>query len=70
VPKIPEEFLSFKGDMMHSAEWNSSVSLDNKVVGIVGSGASAIQIIPSIARQVKELRVYQRHLRTQLNIVD
>jgi len=60
VPEIPEEFLAFKGPKMHSAEWDSSVQIKGKKVGIVGSGASAIQIIPSIARDVNELVIFQR----------
>jgi len=60
VPNYPKEFENFKGQILHSANWDSSVDLSNKVVGIVGSGASAIQIIPAIAPIVKELHCYQR----------
>lgn len=59
-PYKPSEFNSFKGDVMHSAEWNSAIKLDNKIVGVIGTGASSIQIVPSIAHKVKELIVYQR----------
>ena len=45
---------------MHSAEWDSSIDLENKVVGVVGSGASAVQIITELAPKVKELHCYQR----------
>jgi cation diffusion facilitator CzcD-associated flavoprotein CzcO len=60
LPNVPEQFKSFKGPMIHSAEWDPTVDLDNKIVGIIGSGASAVQIIPSIVKNVKELHVYQR----------
>lgn len=50
----------FKGDSYHAATWNHDVSLSGKRVGIVGSGASAIQIVPKIAKQVKELYIFQR----------
>ena len=60
MPNYPKEFELFKGPIIHSAEWDSTTDLVNKVVGIVGSGASAIQIIPSIAPEVKELHCYQR----------
>jgi len=60
VPNVPSQFEAFKGPMTHSAEWDHSIKLDNKIVGIVGSGASAIQIIPNIASRVKELHVFQR----------
>lgn len=56
----PTKFEAFTGPTMHSAEWNSTIRLENKVVGVVGTGASAVQIIPAIASKVKELIVYQR----------
>jgi len=59
-PKKPRIFESFTGTKMHSAEWDHSVDLTGKVVGVIGSGASAIQIIPAIFDQVKELHSFQR----------
>jgi len=46
---------------MHTAEWDYSVDLKNKVVGVVGSGLSAIQVIPEIVTVVKELHCIQRN---------
>ncbi|CAL8099150.1 unnamed protein product [Orchesella dallaii] len=60
LPNSPGIFSSFKGSMMHSAEWNPEFQLEGKTVAVVGSGASAIQIIPSIAQQVGKLLSYQR----------
>jgi len=60
LPHVPSEFKAFKGPWCHSAEWDHSIDLKNKVVGIVGSGTSAVQIIPSIVPDVKELHVFQR----------
>ncbi|ODM93447.1 Baeyer-Villiger monooxygenase [Orchesella cincta] len=60
IPKTPEIFNSFQGSMMHSAEWQPQVELEGKTVAVVGSGASAIQIIPNIASQVGKLLSYQR----------
>lgn len=51
---------TFKGDIFHSADWNHSVSLDGKKVGVVGSGASAIQIIPEVQKKAGEMVVFQR----------
>lgn len=51
---------SFKGDMFHSARWNHNVSLKGKRVAVIGTGASAIQIVPAIAPEVKELLLFQR----------
>ena len=51
---------SFKGDAFHSSRWNYHVDLKDKKVGIIGTGATAVQIIPEIAKQVAELYVFQR----------
>lgn len=34
---------------MHTASWNSKVELEDKVVAVIGSGSSAIQVVPGIA---------------------
>ena len=51
---------SFKGKSMHSAQWDHTYSLEGKDVAVVGTGASAIQIVPSIASKVRKLKVFQR----------
>lgn len=62
VPSFPtiEGIDAFRGPKFHSAEWDPTVSLEGKRVAIIGSGASAIQIVPAIAGKVKELHYYQR----------
>ncbi|PRP88368.1 putative flavoprotein involved in K+ transport [Planoprotostelium fungivorum] len=60
IPNYPEKFRSFKGPSFHTAKWDKSVNLEGKKVAIIGSGASAIQVVPAIAPKVKELLVYQR----------
>lgn len=62
VPSFPEikGLESFTGPKFHSAEWDASVDLTGKRVAIIGSGASAIQIVPAIASKVKALHYYQR----------
>lgn len=50
----------FTGQVMHSAAWDPEVSLEGKRVAVVGTGASAIQIVPRIVRQVERLLVFQR----------
>lgn len=47
--------------MFHSAQWNHDVSLAGKRVAVIGTGASAIQIVPAIAGQVQHLDVYPAH---------
>lgn len=51
---------SFEGAMFHSARWEHDVDLAGKRVAIVGTGASAVQIVPSIAPIVEQLTVFQR----------
>ncbi|KAF9312647.1 hypothetical protein BG003_006080 [Podila horticola] len=60
IPQVPKEFASFQGDMWHSARWNHSVDLTGKRVGVVGTSASGVQIIPAIADKVASLDVYGR----------
>lgn len=45
---------------MHTAEWNHEIDLENKKVAVIGSGASAVQVIPSIVDSVDTLHCYQR----------
>lgn len=61
-PRYPEidGLDSFKGKMMHSARWDWSYSLKGKKVAIIGNGATAVQIIPEIAKEVGSLTIYQR----------
>ncbi len=63
VEPKPVEILGvdeFEGKILHSARWDHDYDLSGKRVGIVGTGASAIQIIPEIAPQLVHLDVYQR----------
>ncbi len=59
LPNIPG-MDGFTGEAFHSSQWDHSVDLTDKRVGVVGSGASAIQIVPEIAKKASELVVFQR----------
>ncbi|WP_432515325.1 flavin-containing monooxygenase [Kineococcus sp. SYSU DK001] len=61
-PKYPaiRGLHDFGGQLMHSAQWDDAVDLRGKRVGVIGTGASAIQVVPSIAGAVSELVVFQR----------
>jgi 4-hydroxyacetophenone monooxygenase len=61
-PHYPEitGFGSFAGPAFHSARWDASVDLAGKRVAVIGTGASAMQLIPEIAPEVAELAVFQR----------
>lgn len=50
----------FQGDSFHGTRWNHDVDLQGKRVAVVGSAASAVQIVPEIAREVAHLCVLQR----------
>ncbi|MGW3112053.1 flavin-containing monooxygenase [Streptomyces sp. NPDC001091] len=61
-PKIPAVpgLDSFPGRVFHSARWDHDYDLRGKRVAMVGTGASAIQIVPSIQPEVRSLTVFQR----------
>lgn len=50
----------FEGDSWHGTRWNHDVDLAGKRVAIVGSAASAVQIVPEVAKVVEHLSVLQR----------
>jgi len=58
-PDIPG-LDTFGGPCYHTAQWDASVPLDGKGVAIIGTGASAIQVIPAIQPRVGQLLVAQR----------
>ena len=51
---------TFRGVAFHSARWRHDIDLTDKRVAVIGTGASAIQIVPKIAPRVKQLTVFQR----------
>jgi len=51
---------SFEGVSFHTNNWDNRYDLKNKRVDIIGSGASAAQVIPAIAPDVAALHVFQR----------
>lgn len=62
TPVIPnvDGLDTFAGASFHTNDWDHSVSYRGRNVAVVGSGASAIQVIPAIAPQVNALHVFQR----------
>ncbi|MGI9596745.1 MAG: flavin-containing monooxygenase, partial [Acidimicrobiales bacterium] len=51
---------SFEGDSFHTSRWDYNVDLVGKRVGIIGTGATAVQAVPELAKTVGELFVFQR----------
>ena len=51
---------TFGGSTFHTSMWRKDVSLSGKRVGIIGTGATSVQIVPEIAEKVRALHVFQR----------
>src|SRR5262249_2761558 len=50
----------FNGPRFHSAQWRHDVDCTGKSVAVIGNGASAVQLIPRLAAQVRQLVIFQR----------
>jgi cation diffusion facilitator CzcD-associated flavoprotein CzcO len=59
IPNIPG-LESFRGTYFHSARWNHDHDLNGRNVAVAGTGASAIQFVPRVAGQVRNLHLFQR----------
>jgi cation diffusion facilitator CzcD-associated flavoprotein CzcO len=59
IPQIPGQ-ERFQGKTFHTNNWDHGYDYRGKRVAIVGSGASAVQVIPAIAPDVAQLHVFQR----------
>lgn len=59
LPQIPG-LDTFKGRCFHSAQWDPAYTLEDRRVAVIGTGASAIQFVPAIAPQTRQLKVFQR----------
>ncbi|SEH81896.1 cyclohexanone monooxygenase [Mycolicibacterium rutilum] len=62
TPRLPDidGVDSFAGVTMHTARWDHELDLTGKRVAVIGTGASAVQVIPEIAPKVSQLTVFQR----------
>ena len=58
-PKI-DGLENFKGKKMHSANWDHSYEIKGKRFAVIGTGASAIQIIPELVKTADFVKVFQR----------
>ena len=58
-PDIPGRHR-FKGSSMHSARWDHTVDFSGRRVAVIGSAASAVQLIPELARTASQVDIYQR----------
>ncbi|GAN02050.1 4-hydroxyacetophenone monooxygenase [Mucor ambiguus] len=60
IPNIPSLYRKFTGPLMHTGGWDETIDLKGKRVALVGSGASAVQVIPHLAAESSQLISYQR----------
>lgn len=62
TPAFPaiDGLASFEGPVVHSARWTPDLDLAGRRVGVIGTGASSVQIVPAIADEAAEVRVFQR----------
>lgn len=61
-PKMPDipGIESFAGKIMHTARWDHTHDVTDERVAVIGTGATSVQVVPTIAPQVQQLYVYQR----------
>ncbi len=61
-PKMPdiEGIESFAGTVIHTTKWTDDIDLAGRRAAVIGTGATAVQLIPEIAPQLAELTVFQR----------
>src|SRR4029077_19394206 len=61
-PVLPdiEGLHSFQGKMFHTARWDHSYDYKGKRVGVLGTGASGMQLVPDVAPDAESLTIFQR----------
>ncbi len=61
-PRLPdiEGVHDFAGEVIHTAQWDDTADLSGRRVAVIGTGATAVQLIPEIADAAGELTVFQR----------
>jgi cation diffusion facilitator CzcD-associated flavoprotein CzcO len=61
-PKVPEiaGIETFEGKIIHTTEWEDDFDATGRRVAVIGTGATAVQLIPELAKTVADLTVYQR----------
>lgn len=58
-PEI-DGLAGFRGEVIHSAQWDAETDLSGLRVGVIGSAASAVQIVPKIAKRAARVHLFQR----------
>ena len=62
IPSLPDipGLAEFDGPVFHTAQWDHSVDLTGKKVAVIGTGASAIQVVPELVKIASQVQIYQR----------
>jgi cyclohexanone monooxygenase len=62
VPFIPNhvDMAAYPGVICHTSAWRDDISLEGKRVGVVGTGSSAVQVVPEAAKVARSVTVFQR----------
>ena len=62
IPSLPDipGLEDFRGPAFHTAQWDHSVDLTGKRVAVIGTGASAIQVVPELVKIAGQVQLYQR----------
>ncbi|WP_088306496.1 flavin-containing monooxygenase [Novosphingobium sp. B 225] len=62
VPNFPDidGLDDFEGPKFHTAQWDHSVALEDKRIGIIGTGSTSTQLVAELAGKVRNLTVFQR----------
>jgi cation diffusion facilitator CzcD-associated flavoprotein CzcO len=68
-PEIPGRD-NFKGELVHTGRWPEGLDLTGKKVGVIGSAATAVQLVPALAPVVEHLNVFQRTANWCFPIID
>ena len=59
-PRYPAGLDRFRGTVMHTARWNHAYDFRGKRVAVIGSAASAVQVVPRLAAEASHLCIFQR----------
>jgi cation diffusion facilitator CzcD-associated flavoprotein CzcO len=61
-PRLPEieGIEDFAGRVLHTADWDDAADLSGERVAVIGTGATAVQLVPELAKVVEHLTVFQR----------
>ncbi|BDU07417.1 flavin-containing monooxygenase [Nocardia cyriacigeorgica] len=51
---------SFEGTILHTTAWDDSIDLTDRKAAVIGTGATGVQLVPEVAKKVRELTVFQR----------